>query len=235
MDQYPSKREVKSKKSIKEERSSYKSLKLDFNRKKESPFVNNGTEVKISDANKLDDSFVAESSSQFSQDIKGDLGSPTIYNIKDSFIDPTFPPEAQGMAKILKNKTKAERLLLRLPSISNFVEESTSNMANTELREGLIFSFYKLMRKHLKNSVYRFLLSNKDAFADSLARFSRSGNYKELLIEIEHKHRQEWPAVQTPQDGPQQLMTAEPPHQPPARSDSEPVALVLAGRNAEIK
>lgn len=191
LDQYPSRREIKSKKSIKDERASYKSLKLDINRKKESPFVNNGTDTRVAEPSRLDDSFAAESSSQYSQACNGDLGSPTMYNIKDAAIDQSFPPEAQGMAKIFKNKTKAERILLRLPSISNFVEESPSRIASEDLREALIFSFYKLMRKHLTNGEYRHLLSNKQTFADSLARFSRSGNYKELLGEIEHRYRQE--------------------------------------------
>lgn len=192
MEHQPPTRDIKSKRSIRPERSSHKSLIIDTsNNSKSHRKKNQGTAVELNNPVSREDSIGDESSSAYSQQINGDLGSPTMYKYKEAMIDKHFPPEAQGMAKIFRNKTKAERILLRLPSISNFVEQKPNNLEKEELREALIFSFYKLMRKHLKNASYRFFLSNKHQFSDALQRFSRSGNYIELVSEVDTRYKLE--------------------------------------------
>ena len=192
LESYGKRKEDKSKRTIRDERPSQKSLKLETTSKTRSVKKKlQLTEVDIADPRELNDSINPESSSQYSHQGSGDLGSPTLYTFKDSMIDQSFPSEAHGMAKIFKNKTKAERILLRLPSISNFVEEAPSSLNIDELREALIFSFFKLMRKHLHNAAYRFFLSNRHLFAEALSKFCKSGNYKELLQEVENKYKVE--------------------------------------------
>ena len=42
-----------------------------------------------------------DSSSRFSN-VSRDLGSPTLYSLRDAQVTPNFPSEAQGMAKLFK-------------------------------------------------------------------------------------------------------------------------------------
>lgn len=118
-------------------------------------------------------------------ELEGDMGSPTMYTFKDSLLSQTFPEEAIGMVKIFKNTTKAERILKRLPSMSSFCDAVPIHQSPGDLKDTLIFSFYKLMRKNLSKPAYCYFLSRRDQCVESLASFSKTGDYKSLIKKIE--------------------------------------------------
>lgn len=118
-------------------------------------------------------------------DIDGEIGSPTMYTFKETLLLPMLPPEAMGMMRIFKNTTKAERLLKRLPSMSSFSDSVPTQQSPEDLRDTLIFSFYKLMRKNLSKPAYCYMLSHKEDLIENLIVFSKAGDYKALLKKIE--------------------------------------------------
>lgn len=90
------------------------------------------------------------------------------------------------MSKLYRNSTRDDRIMKRLPSLTNYVDLE-AELQTDQIIEALNLSFPKFLKKNLPPSLYSYFLNQRSDFADIVSHFGVTGNSKSLLQDIRYR------------------------------------------------